>query len=193
MSRHFGWEKAPRSASEREVVEYKLDRALRSQGLVSLDSACYMDAARKPAMRRLIDRRIRRGELVPVTLDDVAKAEHWARPELLESPLAPLDERVHIFSPFDPLILQRRRLKLLFDYEHIFEAYVPKSKRRFGYFTLPVLVGDEIAAAIDLKTDRERQKLLLQQWTWLSKHSRRRFKQQIEEELHRFERFQLAR
>jgi uncharacterized protein YcaQ len=193
MSRHFGWEKAPRSASEREIVEYKLDRALRSQGLVSLDSACYMDAARKPAMRRLIDRRIRRRELVPVTLDGVAKAEHWARPELLESPLAPLDERVHIFSPFDPLILQRRRLKLLFDYEHIFEAYVPKSKRRFGYFTLPVLVGDEIAAAIDLKTDRERQKLLLQQWTWLSKHSRRRFKQQIEEELHRFERFQLAR
>ena len=37
----------------------------------------------------------------------------------------------------------------------------------FGYFALPVLVGDEIVAAIDLKTDREQGKLLVQQWTWI--------------------------
>jgi len=50
----------------------------------------------------------------------------------------------------------------MFDYEHRFEAYLPKEKRRLGYFALPVLVGDEIVAAIDLKTDRERRKLLMQ-------------------------------
>jgi uncharacterized protein YcaQ len=104
-----------------------------------------------------------------------------------------MDERVHILSPFDPLILQRKRLKLFFDYEHVFEAYVPRPKRRFGYFTLPVLMGDEIVALIDLKTDRERQKVLIQQWTWISKRSRRARKQLIEEALDRFERFQLAR
>ena len=38
----------------------------------------------------------------------------------------------------------------------------------FGYFALPVLVGDEIVAAIDLKTDRERRKLLMQKWTWVA-------------------------
>src|SRR4029077_8647294 len=53
MDRHFGWEKRPRSASEREVSEYKLDRALRAQGIVSLDSVCYADAPRKPAIRKL--------------------------------------------------------------------------------------------------------------------------------------------
>ena len=83
------------------------------------------------------------------------------------------EDLVHILSPFDPLIIQRKRMHLFFDYEHRFEAYVPKEKRLFGYFALPVLVGDEIVALLDLKTDRGRQKLLLQRWTWFGKRSRR--------------------
>ncbi len=90
-------------------------------------------------------------------------------------------------------VSQRRRLHLFFDYEHRFEAYLPAAKRKFGYFSQPVLVDGDIAVVIDLKTDRERQKLLLQRWTWVSKRSRRLRKEQIEEALHRFERFQLAR
>ncbi len=101
---------------------------------------------------------------------------------------------MHILSPFDPLIIQRKRTLLFFGYEHRFEAYVPKEKRRFGYFALPVLVGDDIVAALDLKTDRNRGKLLLQKWNWVGgpKGTRRDLKRRIEEELHRFERFQLA-
>ena len=69
----------------------------------------------------------------------------------------------------------------------------PKTKRVFGYFACPVLVGDRIVAALDLKTDRERRKLLLQHWTWIGTGgSRRERKRAIEEALHRFERFQLA-
>src|SRR5262249_24433444 len=106
-------------------------------------------------------------------------------------PAAP-DDLVHILSPFDPLVLQRKRLQLFFGYEHRFEAYVPKPKRLYGYFALPVLVGEEIVAAIDLKTDREQGKLLVQQWTWINSKQRKAHKRQIEEALHRFERFQLA-
>ncbi len=192
-SRHFGWQRPPKAASEREILSYLLDRALRSQGVVSVDSACYLDAPRKPAMRRLIEARTRRKELVSVELEGAAKLEHWARPEALDAALDPAPERVYILSPFDPLIHQRKRLLLFFDYEHRFEAYVPKDKRRFGYFTQPVLVGDEIAAAVDLKTDRERRKLLVQRWTWVSNRSRASRRRRIEEALHRFERFQLAR
>jgi uncharacterized protein YcaQ len=99
---------------------------------------------------------------------------------------------VHILSPFDPLVNQRKRSLFFFEYEHRFEAYVPKEKRVFGYFALPVLIGDQIAAVIDLKTDREARQLRLQQWTWLAQRERRARKRQIEEALHRFERFQLA-
>ena len=69
---------------------------------------------------------------------------------------------------------------------------MPKAKRVFGYFALPVLVGDEIVAAIDLKTDREKQQLLVQKWNWVGNGAARSHKKQIEAALHRFERFQLA-
>jgi uncharacterized protein YcaQ len=190
--RHFGWEKLPRPAAERETLAYLLDRSLRAQGVVSLDSACYMDAPRKAAMHRLIERRVRAKELVRIDIEGAGKQAHWARPDALET-IASENALVHILSPFDPLIIQRKRLKFFFGYEHLFEAYVPKAKRKLGYFALPVLVGDEIVAALDLKTDREAKKLRVQKWTWLGPRSNRSHKKRIEEELHRFEQFQLAR
>jgi uncharacterized protein YcaQ len=192
INRHFGWKRLPGAATARETLDYLLDRALQAQGVVSLDSACHLDAARKPAMRRLVQRRVRRGELVPVQVEGTTQ-EHWVRPEVLEAPPAPGEELVHILSPFDPLVIQRKRLQLFFDYEHRFEAYVPEAKRKFGYFALPVLAGDEIVAAIDLKADREARKLLMRKWSWVGRGSARTHKRAIETELHRFEGFQLAR
>src|SRR6266480_6253017 len=196
MTRHFGWDKPPKGASATEATAYLLDRALRAQGVVSLDSICHLDAPSKPAIRRLIEARMRRKELVQVALEGAGKQEHWARPETLENSGGGPSELVHILSPFDPLIIQRKRTELFFDYAHRFEAYVPKEKRVFGYFALPVLAGDDIVAALDLKTDRRSRKLLLQKWNWVGNGTQRGapkdLKRRIEEELHRFERFQLA-
>jgi hypothetical protein len=196
MTRHFGWDKPPKPASVSETTAYLLDRALRAQGLVSLDSICHLDAPSKAAVRRLIEARVRAKEMVPVALEGAGKQEHWARPEALELAGEGDPGLVHILSPFDPLIIQRKRTELFFGYGHRFEAYVPKEKRLFGYFALPVLVGDDIVAAIDLKTDRKNGKLLMQKWSWVGKGAtkapQKEYKRRIQEELHRFERFQLA-
>jgi uncharacterized protein YcaQ len=198
IERHFGWDRPPKAATTAETTAYLLDRALRSQGVVSLDSVCHLDAPRKGAVRKLIEARVRRGELFPVALDGAGKQEHWVEPSALEAKAEGGGDLVHILSPFDPLIIQRRRTKLFFEYEHRFEAYVPKAKRKFGYFALPVLVGDDIVAAIDLKTDRQNRKLLLQKWSWVGAgkaakgDARKDLKRRIEEELGRFERFQLG-
>lgn len=192
--RHFGWDRAPKAASDRETLSYLLDRAQRSQGLVSLDSICHLNAPRKAAILKLIEGRVRRKLLVPVKLDGAGKHLHWTTPASLEAPPpAPPDELIHILSPFDPLIIQRKRTRLFFGYDHVFEAYVPRDKRRFGYFALPVLVGDRIVAALDLKTDREKGRLLQQQWTWIDGAKDKALKRRIEDTLDRFERFQLAR
>jgi uncharacterized protein YcaQ len=163
---------------------------------VSLDSICHLDAPSKAAVRKMIESRVRRNELVQVALEAAGKQEHWAEPATLESSGEAACELVHILSPFDPLIIQRKRTHLMFDYEHRFEAYVPKEKRKFGYFALPVLVGEDVVAALDLKTDRKNKKLLVQKWSWVGESAKRgarkELKRRIEEELHRFERFQLA-
>jgi uncharacterized protein YcaQ len=191
-TRHFGWDRLPKAVSESERTIYLLDRALRAQGVVSLDSICHLDAPRKAAIARVIASRVRRKELVPVAVEGAGKQEHWARPEILET-AGPVEGVAHILNPFDPLVIQRKRLALFFGYEHRFEAYVPKQKRLYGYFSQPVLIGDDIVAVLDLKTDRERGKLLVQKWTWIAKDARAARRAQIEEALHRFERFQLAR
>jgi uncharacterized protein len=191
MQRHFGWDKPPKPARANEVSGYLLDRALRAQGVASLDSICHLDAPAKPAIRRLIEARVRRRELLPVAVEGAGKQEHWARPDAME-PSGGAPDLIHILSPFDPLIIQRKRTELFFGYAHRFEAYVPKEKRRFGYFALPVLAGEDIVAAIDLKTDRQRRELLMQQWNWIGKRPRKDLKRRIEEQLHRFERFQLG-
>jgi len=187
IDRHFGWPPRPRAANEKQIAEYRIDRALTAQGLISAPSVMHPRLRFTPQMQQIIDSRIRRKRLVPVTVEGEL---HYATPEALEPPAvaAPL---VHILSPFDPLVIQRRRLNLFFGYEHVFEAYVKVEKRRFGYFTLPVLIGDEVVAVLDLKTDRAAGRLLIQAWHWIAPETPER-RRLIEEELTRFERFQLA-
>ena len=189
--RHFGWAALPRPASAAEMTRYRLERALTSQGIVSLDSICPGAARAKPAVKALIEREVRAQRLVPVIFAEGAPA-HWTRPERLDAAIAP-PALTHILSPFDPLIIQRKRTALFFGYEHLFEAYVPKAKRKFGYFTLPVLCGDEIVAALDLKADRQAGELKVQAWHWVGSGSARRHKYDVEAALGRFARFQLPR
>jgi uncharacterized protein YcaQ len=193
LTRHFGWDRLPRAATERETLNHLLDRALQSQGIVSVESTCHLDPPRKPAMRRLVESRVRRKELIPVQLEGAGESVHWVRPDTLDAIPDPPQERVHILSPFDPLVIQRKRLQLFFDYEYRFEAYLPRHKRVFGYFVCPVLIGDRIIAGLDLKTDRSRQKLLVQRWNWVGRGSSRAHRQQVEGALHSFEQFQLCR
>ncbi len=191
MHRHFGWTAPPKPASERQTAEYLLDRALRAHGLISAASVMYPKLRFSEVLTQLVESRVRRKLLVPVTVAGDATA-YWATPETLTQPVAETEPLAHILSPFDPLIIQRKRTSQFFGYDHVFEAYVPKAKRRFGYFTLPVLVGDEIVAALDLKTDRAAEKLLIQAWHWVGAGEAAQHKARIEEELGRFERFQLA-
>jgi uncharacterized protein YcaQ len=190
--RHFGWER-PKPTSDTHYAQYLLDRALRAQGIVSLDSICYGGLKWKAKVKTLINGAVRRKELMPVEIEGGEGVAHWVAPAVLEqASVGAARGRVHILSPFDPLVIQRPRFKMLFGHDHRFEAYVPAPKRILGYFALPVTVGDEVVAALDLKTDRKEGKVLIQKWTWLNGGERQGMRALIEAELGRFERFQLA-
>lgn len=192
IERHFGWEKKPKSCSESEYFDYLIERSLRSQGVVSLDSICHLYPSHKKFVEARIAKRMKEKSLVEIKIQDVEKISHWMEPSTLEEKTK-MSELTHILSPFDPLIIQRKRLKMIFDYDHVFEAYVPKSKRRFGYFTLPVLSGSKIIALLDLKTDRVKEQLLIQNWVWQPGEKSVSRKKTIELELDRFEKFQLEK
>jgi uncharacterized protein YcaQ len=187
--RHFGWPPRPRPATERQFLDYLLDRALRAQGVVSID-AIQQVRGRRPAMAALIAERVRRKRLIPVAVPEVGGA-FWMAAGTKVPPEAD-QGLVHILSPFDPLVIQRGRLAAFFGYDHRFEAYLPREKRVFGYFALPILAGDRVVAVADLKTDRAAGRLLIQQWTTIDADRERAQRAEIDAALDRFERFQLA-
>jgi uncharacterized protein YcaQ len=59
-----------------------------------------------------------------------------------------------LLSPFDPLVWDRQRARQLFDFDYTIECYTPATKRRYGYFTLPILQGGRIVGRLDPKAHR---------------------------------------
>ena len=79
--------------------------------------------------------------------------EGWeAHPDAID---APVPDRVTFLSPFDRLIHDRDRAEALFDFFYRLEMYVPKAKREYGYYVLPILVGDRIVGRIEPRFDRK--------------------------------------
>ncbi len=141
--------------SMEEYAAHIVDQQLRCHGVVSLKGLTYQrrSAELRKAVKTLVDERLAQRTLKQIQL---SSGEGFIlETGALERPLPRLNKRMMIISPFDNSVIQRDRLKALFQYEYQLECYLPAAKRRYGYFSLPLLYRGEFMGRMDCKAHRK--------------------------------------
>lgn len=130
-----------------------LRRQVRARGFTQPSRVGRWGRIRLSDVDALLQRLVREGSVVPVRVEGAA-GRWYADAELLAArPAAP---RTVLLSPFDDLISDRTRTERVWGFHYRIEIYVPRAERRFGYYVLPILHGDELIGRIDAQHDRER-------------------------------------
>jgi len=139
-----------------EAERALLAEAARSLGVgTAADLADYYRLPLRSARRRL-------AELASEGVLREVRVEGWRDAAFLYPTAKATTVAVQaVLSPFDPLVWYRPRAARLFGFDYRIEIYVPRAKRRWGYYVLPFLLGDALVARVDLKADRGRRKLLV--------------------------------
>ncbi|WP_206441599.1 winged helix-turn-helix domain-containing protein [Amphritea opalescens] len=135
-----------------EYARFLINRYLRANGLAQPAEIAYLLNGVKPLVTATLKEMLSAGELLQVSVAGQCYYTSSASLELLNKPLA--RRKLKILSPFDNLLIQRKRMKALFGFDYLIECYLPEAKRRYGYFSLPLLWDGKLVARMDCKVNR---------------------------------------
>ncbi len=114
----------------------------------------YLRKNTKPLVLATLQDMVSNGELLQIC---TAGNSYYVLPASLDLLSQPLSRsKLKILSPFDNLVIQRKRIQMLFGFEYMVECYIPKFKRQYGYFSLPILWDGKLVARIDCKAERKK-------------------------------------
>lgn len=151
-----------------DAIRILVARAARADGVATAaDLADYWRIRDRRAIHAAIEDLVADGELAPVAVEGWLVGGRPARAWLHRDARVPRRvEAAAILSPFDPLVWFRDRALRLFGLDYRIEIYTPAHRRRYGYYSLPVLVDEAIVGRVDLKSDRAAGVLRVQSAWW---------------------------
>jgi uncharacterized protein len=147
-----------------EVGRFLVRRALNAHGIArEKDIRRHLAFAGKNGISATIRDLLDAGEIIPVHIDTIPKTVWYVFSRKIESDKhrkSPI-EPVVFLSPFDNAVIQRNRVRDLFCFDYVLECYLPASKRKYGYFCLPILRGNRFIGRVDIKAARKSSILII--------------------------------
>src|SRR3989338_8312814 len=148
-----------REPTLQEFSEHLIDTSLNAHGFITRKQIVHQRKGEdlRAMINALLKARVHEGQLALFVLDDNIKV--YGAPDLLERRWSKPSQTVQILSPFDNAVIHRDRVKALFNFDYTIECYTPQHKRRYGYFTLPLLFGEHMVGRMDCKAERMARRL----------------------------------
>lgn len=142
-------------------ARYVIRRSLQSLGIGYVKEMAWRARRVKGHLVKTeLGKLVAEGEVCQVTIEGLKTSPLYMLPGYKNKKIQ-LSDDAFILSPFDVLNVFRHRLKDFFDFDYQIECFVPEAKRKYGYFSLPVLVGDTFVARMDSKADRKQRTLTI--------------------------------
>jgi uncharacterized protein YcaQ len=142
-----------------EFARHVIRRELKALGIAyAKEMAWRARFAKGHVVKEELEKLVEEGEVCRVAIEGLKTAPLYMLPAYKKKKIE-LSGDAFILSPFDPMNVFRHRLRDFFDFDYQIECFVPEPKRKYGYFSLPVLIGDSFVARMDSKAERK-QKVL---------------------------------
>lgn len=144
-----------------EFAGYLIEQSTRANGFTSLKQLTHLrpGKALRNTLTDVLQQKIEQKSLMECAIEGMATI--YITPQALEAKIKRPAKNVRILSPFDNAIIHRERVQQLFGFDYKLECYVPKEKRTFGYFCLPILYKDSLVGRVDCKVHRKQGELEL--------------------------------
>jgi uncharacterized protein YcaQ len=136
-----------------EYARHVIFRSLKALGIAYANEIAWSGRLVKYPFKPELKKLAESGEVCQVEIDGL-KGPLYMLPDYKKKKIIIADD-AFVLSPFDILNVFRRRLRDFFDFDYQVECFVPEAKRKYGYFSLPILVGDTFVARMDSKADRK--------------------------------------
>ncbi len=138
-----------------EYAMHLVERSIQAHGVLTLKEMYYQRGGWGEVVNKAVRRMLKEGLMAEFKLENHEQTKFYGPAVKSVPSTKEKGMTLEILSPFDNLLIQRLRLKRLFNFDYTIECYLPEQKRKFGYFTLPVLYGNRFIARIDPKADRQ--------------------------------------
>ena len=142
--------------TEEEFYEHMILSAINSFGFAAEKEIKYQRANDAKILKNVINRLKEENNIVEFKIRGIESETYYSTDKNLKR-IKNSDESslLYILSPFDNIIIQRKRTKNIFDFDYTVEFYLPASKRTFGYYCMPVLYGNKFIGRLDAKANRQ--------------------------------------